>query len=141
MTMRNHQKKHTPGRTLTTVVMLFYFTAFLLLFLKDLQWQGLALAAGVPVMIWLGVNLLPRLFPCDRLLLSVTNFLCALGVLVLYATKPEAAYRQLMYYGVGLLAMVLCIYMLRIIRSWRTPALLLIPASLLALGLPLVFGR
>ena len=140
--MRNERrKKRSPGRLLTGTVMLFYFSAFLLLFLKDLAWEGLALAVGVPVMIWLGVNLLPRLFPCDRLLLSLTNFLCALGVLVLYATKPAAAYRQLLYYGVGLIAMVLCIGMLRVIRSWRTPAMLLIPLSLAALLLPLAIGR
>lgn len=85
---KRERAKRTPGRLLTSSVMIFYFSAFMLLFLKDLAWQGLALAFGVPAMIWIGVFLLPRLFPCDRLLLSVTNFLCALGVLVLYATKP-----------------------------------------------------
>ena len=81
--------RRDPGRLLSSAVMLFYFSAFLLLALRDLAWQGFALALAVPVMIWLGTNLLPRLFPADRLLLSLTNFLCALGVLILYDTKPE----------------------------------------------------
>ena len=34
-------------------------------------------------------------------ILSLTNFLCALGVLVRYATNPSYAYQQALYYGVG----------------------------------------
>lgn len=132
---------HDPGRHLTQVVMLFYFSAFLLLALKDFAWQGFLLAAAVPAMISVGTNFLSRLFPTDRLLLALTNFLCALGVLVLYSTNPDYAYRQAMYYGVGLLAMVVCIYLVRLIRDWHIPVLLLFPASLALLALPLVIGR
>lgn len=121
--------------------MLFFFSAFLLLALKDMKWEGFALAAGVPAMIWLGTHVLPRLFPSDKLLLSLTNFLCALGVLVLYATSPATAYRQALYYGVGLAAMVLCVWMVRLVRSWHAPVLLLMPLSLGVLVLPLVLGR
>ena len=130
-----------PGGLLSSVVMLFFGSAFLLLALRDMKWEGFALAAGVPAMIWLGTHVLPHLFPSDKLLLSLTNFLCALGVLVLYATSPGTAYRQVMYYGVGLVAMVLCVWMVRLVRSWRLPVVLLMPLSLGALLLPLVMGR
>ncbi len=130
-----------PGRLLSNAAMLFFGSAFVLLGLKDFAWQAFALAVGVPGMIYLGTHVLPRLFPSDRLLLSLTNFLCALGVLVLYATSPGTAYRQALYYGVGLVAMVFCVWMVRLVRSWRGPALLLMPLSLLALALPLVIGR
>ena len=93
--------RRDPGRLLSSTVMVFYFSAFLLLALKDFAWQGFVLALAVPVMISLGTNFLPRLFPADKLLLSLTNFLCALGVLVLYATNPGYAYQQALYYGVG----------------------------------------
>ena len=92
-------------------------------------------------MISVGTNLLSRLFPTDKLLLSLTNFLCALGVLVLYATNPNYAYQQTMYYGVGLGTMVVCIYLVRIIRNWHIPVLLMIPVSLAMLALPLVIGK
>lgn len=134
-------QRRDPGRMLSSAVMLFFFSAFLLLALRDLAWQGFALAAAVPVMIWLGTNLLPHLFPADKLLLSLTNFLCALGVLVLYDTNPAYAYHQAMYYGVGLAAMVVCIYLVRLVRHWRVMALLLYPVSLALLVLPLVIGR
>ncbi len=128
------------GRALCSAVMLFFSTAFLLLALKDYAWQGFALAVAVPAMIWLGVSLLPHLFPADRLLLSLANFLCALGILLLYDTNPDLAYHQAMYYGVGLVAMLACIYAVRLLRQWRMAAALLIPFSLALLALPLLFG-
>lgn len=133
--------RRDPGKLLSSTVMLFFFSAFLLLFLKDFAWQAAVLAVAVPAMIWLGVNFLPHLFPADKLLLSLTNFLCALGVLVLYATNPAYAYQQAVYYGVGLCAMVACIYLVRIIKHWKVPVLLMMPLSLLLLALPLVIGR
>ena len=135
------RNKKDPGRRLSIAVMLFYFCAFLLIACKDFAWQGFALALAVPAMIWVGTNFLPKLFPSDRLLLSLTNFLCALGVLVLYSTEPDYAYHQAMYYGVGILAMIVCVWIVRLVRSWRIPVLLLIPLSLALLVLPLVIGR
>ena len=135
------RNKKDPGRRLSSAVMLFYFCAFLLIACKDFAWQGFALALAVPAMIWVGTNFLPKLFPSDRLLLSLTNFLCALGVLVLYSTEPDYAYHQAMYYGVGILAMIVCVWIVRLVRSWRIPVQLLIPLSLALLALPLVIGR
>ena len=135
------RNKKDPGRRLSSAVMLFYFCAFLLIACKNFAWQGFALALAVPAMIWVGTNFLPKLFPSDRLLLSLTNFLCALGVLVLYSTEPDYAYHQAMYYGVGILAMIVCVWIVRLVRSWRIPVLLLIPLSLALLVLPLVIGR
>lgn len=140
--MRNNEKpRRDPARRLARTVMLFFFCAFFLLFLKDYAWQAAALALGVPAVIWLGTHFLPRLFPTDKLLLSLTNFLCALGVLVLYATNPAYAYQQVVYYGVGLFAMVVCIYLVRLIKHWRIPVLLMMPISLVLLALPLVIGK
>ena len=135
------RRRKDHGRRLISAVMLFYFSAFLLLFARDFAWQGLVLAVAVPVMIRLGTATLSRLFPVDRLLLSLTNYLCALGVLVLYDTDPARAYHQAVYYGIGLAAMVVCIYLIRGIRRWDLPIGILIPVSLSALILPLVFGR
>lgn len=135
------RNRKDPGKLLSSAVMLFYFSAFLLIACKDYAWQGFALALAVPAMIWIGTNLLPRFFPSDRLLLSLTNFLCALGVLVLYSTEPEYAYNQAMYYGIGIGAMIVCVWVVRLIRSWRIPVLLLMPVSLVLLTLPLLIGR
>ncbi len=138
---RQSESVRKAGRGLVAAVMLFFFSAFLLLALRDFAWQGFALAAAVPAMIWLGTYLISSLIGGDRLLLSLTNFLCALGVLVLYDTNPAYAYHQAVAYGVGLAAMACCVWAAQRLHSWRLPILLLAPASLVLLALPLGFGQ
>jgi len=122
-------------------VMLFFFLAFLLLALKDSSREGYILCVAVPVMIYFGTHLLPHFFPADDLLLSLANFLCALGILILYETHRAYAWQQVIAYAVGLCGMMVCAYLIRSLRSWRFPVLLLIPFSLLLLALPLLLGR
>ena len=129
------------GKPLSNAVTIFFAGAFLLLFLRDFQWQGLALAVAVPLAHVLTTNLLPRLFPSDKLLLSLTNFLCALGILVLYDTNPTYAYSQAIYYFIGLIVMVVCIYIVRLIQSFRFLIWPMMLASLALLALPLLIGK
>ena len=141
MKEKSASRRPNAGKALCGTVMLFFFSSFLLLALRDMAWQGFALAVGVPVMIWLCLHVFARLFPSDPLLLSLTNFLCALGVLTLYDTNPAYAYSQALYYGVGLIAMAVCAYLVRAIRRWRLISALLIMFSLALLSLPLLIGR
>ena len=129
------------GKPLSRAVTVFFCSAFLLLFLRDFKWQGLALAVAVPMLNVLTTNLLPKLFPSDKLLLSLTNFLCALGILVLYDTNPSYAYAQAVYYFIGLVAMVICIYIIRLIRSFRFLVWPMMLAALALLVLPLLIGK
>ena len=129
------------GTLLGAAVNLFFMSGFLLLAIKDMAWQGFALAAAVPAMIFITVQGLPKLFPTDRILMSLTSFLCALGVLVLYATNPDYAYTQTAYYFVGLIGMIICIYLVRLIRHFGVVAAVLIPLSLGALAWPLLMGK
>ena len=135
------KKQRTPGQRLAAVVMLFYFLAFLLLAGRDSSRLGLILSVAVPLIVFLGTYLLPHLFPADRLLLSLTNFLCALGVLLLYDTNPFYARQQVIAYGIGLFCMIFCIYMVRGMRFWRRLILPVMMASLCLLALPLLLGR
>ena len=129
------------GKPLSRAVTVFFFSAFLLLFLRDYKWQGLALAFAVPMLNVLTTGLLPRLFPSDKLLLALTNFLCALGILVLYDTNPTYAYSQAIYYFIGLIAMVIYIYLIRLIRSFRFLIWPMMLAGLALLALPLLIGK
>ena len=146
-----HKRMRDPGKPLSRAVTLFFFLAFLLLFVRDCylhgfgpalagHWQGLALAIAVPMLNVLTTGLLPRLFPADQLLLALTNFLCALGVLVLYCTNPKYAYSQALFYFIGLLAMVVCIYAVRLIRTFRFLVWPMMLAALALMALPLVIG-
>ncbi len=135
-------KKHrSHGRRLSGIVMLFFFLAFLLLAAREGDRTGYILCAAVPAMIYLGTHLLPRLFPADDLLLSMVNFLCALGILILYDTNPAVVWHQVISYGIGLVCMIVCIYLVRSVFSWRAPVLLLALLSLALLALPALMGR
>lgn len=138
---RGREKLKDPGRSLSRAVSIFYISAFCLLFLRDCQWQALALAVAVPLAGAFTTGFLPRLFPVDKLLLSLTNFLCALGLLVLYDTNPTYAYHQSIYYFVGLAAMVVCIYLIRVGRSFRLLVWPMMLLSLVLLVLPLFIGK
>ncbi len=135
-------RKRDPAWMLISVVMLFFFSAFLLIsFQKEqVNWQGLLLSVAVPAMIFIGSMVLPKLFPADKLLLSLTNFLCALGVLLLYRIKPEYGLDKAIHYGVGLVCMLITILVVRKVHSWRWLAFAAIFLSLGALALPIVIG-
>lgn len=135
------KKRPKPARKLITAVMLFTCLAFLMLALKDQNWQSVVLAFAVPAIIFLGTGLIPRLFPADQLLLSLTNFLCALGVLVLYRLSPDRGITQAVNYGVGVVCMILCALLVRYVRNWKVLTVLLMLGSLALLALPLIMGR
>jgi cell division protein FtsW (lipid II flippase) len=134
-----------PDRKLVSAIVLFFFSAFLLIAFKgELHWQGFLLAAVVPALVYIATMLLPRFFPADKLLLSIANFLCALGVLVLYSTDlvkgTNFGMQQAVYYGAGIVAMLFCILLVRYIRYWRVFIYIIAVCALGLIALPLVFG-
>lgn len=135
-------KRRDPAWMLISVMMLFFFSAFILISFRreTIDVNGLLLAAAVPAMIFLGTMVLPRLFPADKLLLSLTNFLCALGVLLLYRIDPAIGLDQALHYGAGLLCMLVCILLVHRIKNWHWIAFLMIFVTLGALALPLAAG-
>ncbi len=135
------KKQRSPAGRLSAAVMVFYLLAFLLLALRSGSMEGLILAVTVPVMIWVGTYLFPRVFPADQLLLTLTNFLCALGVLTLYAANSAYVFHHLIAYGVGLMAMLFCIYLVRSSQAWGKLIWFLMLLSLLLLMFPVFFGR
>lgn len=137
---KKKKRRLTPGRALVGTVMLFYFLAFMLLGLKEMQWQCFVLAAAVPVLILFGSVGITKLYPADTLLLSLVNFLCALGVLVLYRLKPEYGMSQAVNYGVGVAAMIGCTLLIRYMPHFRLVNLPMMLAGLALLAAPLVIG-
>ncbi|MEG1775221.1 MAG: FtsW/RodA/SpoVE family cell cycle protein [Clostridia bacterium] len=134
-----------PDRMLVSAIMLFYFSAFLLIALNgEFEWQGFALAVIVPSFIYIATLWLPRFFPADKLLLAIANFLCALGVLVLYSTDRGAGtsrgMQQALYYGVGIVAMLFCIMLVRYVRRWGWMIKLVMLFSAVLIALPLAIG-
>lgn len=138
---KKRPRRPDASRAPLSAVMTFFFIAFLLLALKDGSWECVLLALAVPALIFVGTAGIPKLFPADKLLLSLTNFLCALGVLVLYRLSPERGLTQAMNYGIGVVAMLLCILLVRYIQDWKWLSLLMMAASFGLLLLPLLIGE
>lgn len=140
-----HSLRRRPDQRLVAAIMLFYFSAFLLVSLKEqIQWQGLALSVIVPILIYVSTLWLPRFFPADKLLLAIANFLCALGVLILYSTDQGAGtsrgMQQAVYYGCGIVAMLFCILLVRYVRRWKFLIKLVMIGAAGLLVLPLAIG-
>lgn len=138
-------KRRRPDWKLVSAMMLFFFSAFLLISLHgEIRGDGFVLAAVVPLMIYIATMWMPRFFPADKLLLAIANFLCALGVLVLYVTDRGAGtsrgVQQAMYYGVGILAMLVCILLVRYIKNWRFLIKVVMLGSAALMVLPLAIG-
>lgn len=139
------RQRRRPDRMLVSAIMLFFFTAFLLVsFSGELEWEGFALAVIVPVLIRLSTMWVPRLFPADKLLLAIANFLCALGVLILYTTDRGAGtsrgIQQAIYYGAGIIAMLACIFVVRYVRRWGFLIKVIMLGAAALLALPLAIG-
>ena len=133
--------KSSSGMRLSAAMMLFYFLAFLLLALRGGTSLGYLLSLAVPGMIFLGTFFLPRVFPTDRLFLSLANFLSALGVLLLYASGSPLVLQQAVSYGIGLAAMIFCIYLVRCMRSSSGSVQVILFLSLMLLVLPVLSGK
>ncbi|MCL1854589.1 MAG: FtsW/RodA/SpoVE family cell cycle protein [Clostridia bacterium] len=145
MSRRSRAIRRRPDRRLVSVIMLFFFSAFLLVSVRDsIHWRGIVLTAAVPVLIYIATMWLPRFFPADKLLLAIANFLCGLGVLILYSTDQDAGtargLQQAVFYGAGILAMLACILLVRYVRRWKFLISLIMLGSGLLLALPLAIG-
>ena len=84
---------------------------------------------------------LPRLLPMDSLVMALTNFLCGVGVVVLYTVSPERGARHAMFYAMGLAAMLVMSEIVFHVRHFRGLTLLGMALGIGALILPLAFGE
>ena len=129
--MKNKPLKKPDVDWILLAITLFEATAFLLLaFYKGFDFVPLVLAVSVPLLLVAQVLLLGKAFPhLDRYMLIIANFLCGIGLIVLYRLSPEKALRQLLFYGVGVTAMVVMTGLVARFRHWRL------------LRLPIMFAR
>lgn len=133
------KRARAPQSLLTGTLMLFFFAGFLLLFIREPSAKTALMAAAVPAALWAASAVLPRLFPMDRLLLNLINFLCALGVLLQYRYSPARGFTQAFNYGAGLVAMIGCALLVRHIKSWKLLMLPIMAGCVGLLALPFIF--
>lgn len=84
---------------------------------------------------------LPRVLPIDPLIMALTNFLCGVGVVVLYTVSPARGARQASYYVLGLAVMIAVSALVSRKKRFKGLTLLAMVLGVAALILPLAFGE
>ena len=84
---------------------------------------------------------LPRMLPIDPLIMALTNFLCGVGIVILYTVSPERGIRQTNFYVIGLAAMLVMSLIVSKVRRFKGLTVLSMLLGIGALILPLAFGQ
>lgn len=134
------------NRFLNTLIILLFFSGFLLLGLKPEEKWGIIrilMTFGLPVVLHINMNILPKFFRVDRLLVSIVNALCALGVLILYSTNADRGITQAVYYVIGTAFMLFCARLVRKFSegTWGLLSWLLLSFCIALLASPIVLGK
>ena len=98
------------------------------------------MAVLIPVCV-LTTLALPRIMPMDPLIMALTNFLCCLGIVILYTVAPKRGLLQANYYLLGVAAMVITSRIIRKTRRFRALTLVSMILGVILLVLPLAFGQ
>ena len=124
-------------------IMLFEFTACLLLVLRGepVDWVAGILALALPALGWFSVRISERYLKADVLLVMIMNFLCGLGIILLYGLLPERGIRQAWMYTGGIAVFAICVMAVRIIREWRPLCWLMMIGGVTLLLLPVAIGQ
>ena len=136
--------RHMSALGLVFVVAIFEIAAFALLSLRDETFDPWALAFALTLIGLLFLQYICLLWIsryADRFLLVIANLLAAIGMIVQYRLSPETAFRQLMLYGLGMLAMFLCVGLMHKPVFFRKLNWVMILGSLGILGVLLVVGK
>lgn len=113
--MRNRLRRVSAAGLLTLIIV-FELSAFSLLAFRDEVLDTSALVFGVVlVALLLFQYILLTLFfrNVDRFLLIIANLLAAIGLIMQYRIDSDIAYKQLVWFGIGMVAMVICILLMR----------------------------
>ncbi len=136
--------RHMSALGLLFIVMLFEVMAFSLLSLRDESfdpWALLFALALVILLLFQYVFLLWISRYADRFLLVIANLLAGIGMIVQYRLSPETAFRQLVLYAIGLVAMLICVGLMHRPSFFRRLNWVMIIGSLAILGVLLIVGE
>jgi len=110
-------------RLLLSAVMLFQFSAMLLIAFQERPYdaQALILAAAIPAATWLVTMLFGKIWPVDRAIVILAMLLCSVGVITLsdIARAKSTPLTQAIYAAVGVGAMAFGIAFIRGLKNWK----------------------
>lgn len=129
--------RHVSASALLTLIVGFVMSAFIFLSLRDESFDIMAVIFGLVVSVAIVLSyLLIRLISVhvDRFLLIVTYMLFSIGIIMQYRMEPSSAYKQLLWYGIGCVALYLSTGVMHYsdILNRMKPAIMGISVALLA---------
>ena len=125
------------------IVMIFELAAFALLSLRDesFDYKALAFAGGLIVVLLLQYIIILWISKyADRFILVIANLLAGIGMIVQYRLSYEVAFKQLVWFGIGIVAMIVCVLLMRAPKFFKTMDIPLMALSIAMLGVLLVIG-
>jgi len=126
------------------IVMIFELSAFALLSLRDESFDLMALAFGIGLVAVLLIQYVVMQWisrHADRFILVIANLLAAIGMIVQYRLSPDIAIKQLVWFCIGMVCMVLCTLLMRAKRFFRSINIPLMILSIGILAVLLVIGE
>lgn len=123
--------------------MLFQISACMLLMLrgKPIDMTAAGLAVALPFCSWLSVHVIAKKLSADVMLVMLMNFLCGLGIILLYGLSPARGIRQATVFAMGLVGFVISMLSMKMIKDFRALCWLLIPFGVTLLLLPVAIGQ
>ena len=119
------------------IVMIFELAAFALLSLRDesFDYKALAFAGGLIVVLLLQYIIILWISKyADRFILVIANLLAGIGMIVQYRLSYEVAFKQLVWFGIGIVAMIVCVLLMRAPKFFKTMDIPLMALSIAMLG-------
>ncbi len=128
---------------LLTLIIVFELSAFSLLAFRDGMIDFGAFAFGallVGLLLFQYVTLTSVFRHLDRYLLIIANVLVAIGLTMQYRIDPEIAYKQIIWFGLGMLMMVISLVFMKRPNFFRRMNWVLMIGAVGVLSLLLVIG-
>ncbi|MGI6200128.1 MAG: FtsW/RodA/SpoVE family cell cycle protein [Christensenellales bacterium] len=133
------------GMVITLAVMLLAVGyAVLALHSETLDVTGIVVGASVALLLVFQYVIIRAFFPgMDRPLMAIYALLIAIGFIAQYRLGSAMALKQLQWYAIGMVAMVLGLVLIRNFDCWKNIKMLwlYLPAGLALLALTLIFGK
>ena len=132
--------------TVMIALLTVLFDAFGLL-LAAVRAEGAIDMQALTILVWMAplavvtALVLPRFLPIDPLIMALTNFLCGVGVVILYTVSPDRGMRQATFYVMGLAAMLVISLIVSRAKRFRGMTWLAMAGGIALLVMPLAFGE
>lgn len=141
--MRRSRWTRMSAAGLLTLIIVFELSAFSLLAFRQSTLDLNAFVFGgilVALLLFQYISLTAIFRHVDRYLLIIANVLMAIGLIVQYRIDPAIAYKQIIWAGIGMIAMLVCIFLMRKPNFFRRINWLIMAACLGILGVLYIVG-